>query len=262
MLAVVGCALLGYWQFERSQEPSREAITNPVEDLANASALGDMLAPGEYMPQTLANEAVTATGEYDPGSQLLSPALSPEGEEGYNVIVPLVTDEGVAVIVNRGWIPEATTAEDLDTLPSGEVTVDGWLMMPQDQASEGYSAMSVPEGQIERISPALLVNEWPYQLYGGYVALSEHSPGGAGSTPGLSEMPPPPPETKITWNFRNLSYAAQWLVFAVAAIAFWVSLMRRELADHRSEGAGPGSGAPGSASADEPQRSAVGVEAD
>ncbi|GAA3729049.1 cytochrome oxidase assembly protein ShyY1 [Spinactinospora alkalitolerans] len=241
LLAVLGCLTLGAWQYERAKEPGREVVTNPVEDLANATDIGATLEPGGYMPQDKANEAVRATGEYDAEAQLLAPSLSPEGEEGYSVIAPLVTESDVAVVVNRGWIPEDAGGPDagpsaLPALPEGEVAVTGWLMQPQDEASKGYSAMSVPEGQIARIAPALLVNEWPYRLYEGYINLAEQDPASeeAGSAVQPRELPPPEPPQEISWNFKNLSYAAQWAVFAVAAAAFWISLVRRELVDRRS----------------------------
>lgn len=256
LLVVLTCTLFGYWQYERAQRPDRETVTNPVADLAAAVDISTLLRPGEYMPQDLANEAVVVTGTYDAEHQLLSPALSPDGAEGYSVVIPLVTEDGVAVAVNRGWIP-LDAADEVPPPPDGEVTVRGWLQLPQDEASRGYSAI-LPEGQIARISSALLVNEWPYQLYEGYVTLGEQSPptpAGAGSA--LEEFPPPDPPQGIVWNFRNLSYAAQWWVFGLAAIVFWVSLMRRELDDHRKARQDGGAAAEGPAEPAQPSAEMV-----
>ncbi len=235
VIAVLGCFLLGYWQYERAQRPDRETVTNPVEDLAAAEDINALLEPGEYMPQDIANEAVTATGTYDAGQQLLSPALSPDGEEGYYVVVPLVTEDDAAVAVNRGWVPADAVDADgaIPPAPEGEVTVRGWLQLPQDEATKGYSAI-VPEGQVPRISPALLVNKWPYRLYAGYVTLGEQTPQASAGTGALERIPPPDPPQEIVWNFTNLSYAAQWWVFGAAAVVFWVSLVRRELEERRS----------------------------
>lgn len=246
LVAVLVCFLLGYWQYERAQRPDRETITNPVEDLASAERIDTLLEPGQYMPQAIANEAVTATGTYDTERQLLAPALSPEGEEGYYVVVPLVVEDGVAVVVNRGWIP-ADAVDAVPPAPQGEVTVRGWLQMPQNEAYRGYSPI-VPEGQVARISSALLVNEWPYRLYEGYVTLGEQTPPTpAGADVALEEIPPPDPPQETVWNFRNLSYAAQWWVFGAAAVVFWVSLVRREREEQRAgreSGGSDGAAAP------------------
>lgn len=243
MLVICACTGLGYWQYLRSQEPSREVVTNPVEDLDHAGDLGSLLEPGEYLRQDLANEAVKATGTFDADAQLLAPALSPEGEEGYYVIAPLVTGDGAAVTVSRGWLPrtEAADAESLPAPPEGEVTVEGWLTMPQKENTEGYSAVSVPAGQVERIASALLVNEWPYPLYEGYVVQGREPAGATTAPPAageavLREIPPPEPPTGVTWDLQNVSYAAQWWVFGVAAGVFWISLVRRETAERQSTG--------------------------
>ncbi|MFC4565099.1 SURF1 family protein [Nocardiopsis mangrovi] len=243
LLAVAVCTGLGYWQFVRAQEPDREAITNPVEDLAGAAPIGSVLEPGAYMSETEANQAVSATGVYDRDDPILAPALSPEGDEGYYVLVPLVTGDDAALTVNQGWIPEsdADAIDGLPALPEGEVEVTGWLISPQKER-DGYSPLSVPEGQVARIAPSLLVNEWPYRLYEGYLTLAEQRPASTGGDIAAPrEIPPPDPPQGIVWNWRNVSYAAQWWVFGVAVLVFWISLMRRELAD--ADG-GTGSGGP------------------
>ncbi|MFC3998284.1 SURF1 family protein [Nocardiopsis sediminis] len=246
LLAVAACAGLGYWQFVRAQEPDREMITNPVEDLAGAAPIGSVLEPGAYMSETEANQAVSATGVYDRDDPLLAPALSPEGDEGYYVLVPLVTEDDTALTVNRGWIPESDADADavggLPALPEGEVEVTGWLISPQKE-QDGYAPLSVPEGQVARIAPSLLVNEWPYRLYEGYLTLAEQRPASTGGDVAAPrEIPPPDPPQGIVWNWRNVSYAAQWWVFGVAVLVFWISLMRREQAD-----AGAGAGTDGGA---------------
>ncbi|MDA8369703.1 MAG: SURF1 family protein [Nocardiopsaceae bacterium] len=239
VLAFLVCLTCGYWQFVRAQEPSREVISNPIQDLAEAAPLDDVLQPGEYMPESEANQAVTATGEYDTDTPLLSPALSPEGDKGYYVLVPLITEGDTALTVNRGWVPEqdADAVDDLPPLPEGEVEVTGWLISPQKE-QDGYIPVSVPEGQVERIAPAVLVNEWPYRLYEGYLTLAQQDPQGPEATasgPELRRIPPPEPPEEIIWNLQNVSYAAQWVVFGIAVLVFWVSLVRRELND-----SGPG----------------------
>ncbi|TQN28776.1 cytochrome oxidase assembly protein ShyY1 [Haloactinospora alba] len=256
VLAVTVCFVCGYWQFVRAQEPTRETITTPVQDLSEATSLGTVLEPGAYMPQDEANRAVTATGRYDTDAQLLAPALSPEDERGYYVIVPLVTDDGTALAVNRGWVPEdeAQDVGSLSPLPEGTVTATGWLRPPQKgEEEEAYVPVSSPEEEISRIAPSLLVNEWPYQLYEGYLVLGEQDPaapeaGAAQTQPRNIPPPQPPPDT--VWNWRNLSYAAQWGVFGVAVIVFWAALVRRELTEGGTGGKdgshGTGTGSPDS----------------
>ncbi len=225
------CVAGTYWQFTRAFEPDRDVITNPVEDLADAVSVTELGEPGAYLhPNLTANTAVEATGHFDAGAQLLVPQRL-DGVEGYAVILPLVTEEGVAVPVSRGWSEDGT---DLPEPPAGDVTVTGWLQPPQD-ASEGFVPMGDPEtGTVERIAPSVLVGEWDYQLYAAYVTLPEHEP----AVDGLTPLPPPEPPTEFTINWRSLSYSVQWAMFGVSAVVFWIILMRRELAEARTRKTG------------------------
>ncbi|MFD6948706.1 hypothetical protein A6A08_15380 [Nocardiopsis sp. TSRI0078] len=225
VLVATVCAAGTSWQFVRAFEPDREVITNPVEDLAGAVPLSDLLEPGEYMhPDFFANNAVEATGRYDAEAQLLVPRVA-DGVRGHDVIVPLVTGEGTAVTVNRGWAEEG---QDIPPVPEGEVTATGWLLPPVK--AEGIVPVEVSEGQVERIAPSLLVNEWDYRLYEGYVILPGQDPATASLTP----APPPEPPTEVRINWRSLSYTVQWAMFGVSGVAFWILLMRRELKEARS----------------------------
>ena len=227
LLVTAVCVAGTAWQFVRAFEPDREVITNPLEDLADAVPLDGLLEPGEYMhPKTHANTAVTVTGRYAPEDALLVPSAV-DGVRGHDVILPLITDGGAAVTVDRGWIPEGATADDVPQVPKGEVTVTGWLLPPVTDG--GISPLSTEEGTIERIATSLLVNEWDYPLYEGYVTLPEGDP----ATGGLTPVPPPEPPTEFTINWRSLSYTVQWAMFGVSALVFWILLMRRELADAR-----------------------------
>ncbi|WP_017572960.1 SURF1 family protein [Nocardiopsis halotolerans] len=225
ILVGVVCVAGTAWQFVRAFEPDREVITNPVEDLAGAVPLTDLLEPGEYMhPDSFANSAVEASGHYDADAQLLVPRVV-DGVLGYDVIVPLVTDDGAAVTVNRGWAEEG---QDVPPVPGGEVTVRGWLLPPVK--SEGAVPVEVSEGQVSRIATSVLINEWDHPLYEGYVTLPEGDP----ATASLVPAPPPEPPTEITINWRSLSYTVQWAMFGVSAMVFWIIMMRRELRESRS----------------------------
>jgi cytochrome oxidase assembly protein ShyY1 len=225
LLVAAVCVAGTAWQFVRAFEPDREVITNPVEDLAAAVPLEDLLEPGEYMhPDTFANTAVTVTGRYAPEDTLLVPSAR-DGVRGHDVILPLVTADGVAVTVDRGWIPEGG---EVPEVTGDEVTVTGWLLPPVSDG--GFTPVATEDGTIERIATSLLVNEWDHPLYEGYVILPE----GDTATQGLTPVPPPEPPTGFTVNWRSLSYTVQWAMFGVSALVFWGLLMRRELADARA----------------------------
>lgn len=227
VLVTAVCVAGTSWQFVRAFEPDRDVITNPAEDLANATPLSGLLEPGEYMhPDSFANNAVEADGRYDGEAQLLVPRVE-DGIRGYDVIVPLVSEDGAAVTVNRGWAEEG---QDIPPVPGGEVTVTGWLLPPV--GNEGIVPVRVSEGQVERIATSVLVNEWDYPLYEGYVTLPGHDPAAASLIP----APPPEPPTEVKVNWRSLSYTVQWAMFGGSALVFWIILIRRELKEVRPRG--------------------------
>lgn len=231
VLVVIVCVGGTYWQVVRSFEPDRETITNPVEDLATAERLVDHFEPGEYLhPDRIANSAVEVSGHYDGDAQLLVPRADEEGTPGFDVIVPLVIEDDIAIAVNRGWTEDE---QDPPAVPGGEVTVTGWLLPAQD-AADGVVPVEVPEGQVERIAPSVLINEWDLRLYEGYITLPEQDP----ATDSLTPVPPPEPPTEFTVNWRSLSYTVQWAMFGASAVVFWIILVRRELKEARSRRGG------------------------
>lgn len=64
---------------------------------------------------------------------LIGPRMR-EGEEGYEVVTPFEREggEGTTILVNRGWIAKKFKRQStrLDSLPRGEVTVEGLLRQP------------------------------------------------------------------------------------------------------------------------------------
>jgi cytochrome oxidase assembly protein ShyY1 len=78
----------------------------------------------------------------------------------------------------------------------------------------------LPRGQVTAIDIGRL-NVWVGQDIGlpGYAVLASSSPG----QKGLDRVIPPAPDSS-----RNVSYAIQWLIFAVIAVVGWGYLLRRE----------------------------------
>ncbi|KKY34965.1 putative surf1 family protein [Diaporthe ampelina] len=63
---------------------------------------------------------------------LIGPRMR-DGEQGFMVVTPLERTDGSTVLVNRGWIPKRLRDQReraRDSLPTGEVTVEGLLRKP------------------------------------------------------------------------------------------------------------------------------------
>ena len=75
---------------------------------------------------------VYATGKFRHDQEMLIGPRMRDGTDGYMVITPLERENGTTILVNRGWIDKKHRAQGSrpDSLPRGEVTVEGLLREP------------------------------------------------------------------------------------------------------------------------------------
>jgi len=224
VLLVFAFVQLGLWQLRRMDERrERNAVVTSTERQAPVPA-GDVLATGRPVAPTQEWRQVSARGRYDAAGQLLLRNRPLEGRNGFHVLVPLVTTDGPAVLVDRGWVPAGASATDLPDVPpppTGEVTVVG-RVRPAEPPKGGAPP---PPGQVVRIDVPTIGRDLGYPLLGGYVELAAEQP-----RPAAAPAPLPPPEVS---DGPHLSYAVQWFLFAVVAVGGWVALLSREARDER-----------------------------
>lgn len=200
--AVVGFIALGLWQLDRHAEKS---------ELRNAVAAGQELPPvalDEAIERSF--RRVVAVGTYDGGLQTLV-LRSRSGVSGYHVLTPLVTDDGVAVLVDRGWIPLDTPAPPP---PQGTVKASGFLW----PAEKGSSAPNRLSEVVRRIDPEILRQFAPYPLRSDYLVL-EPDP-----VPEQYPMAADPPAIGLG---PHLGYAGQWFLFATVVVVGYPLLLRK-----------------------------------
>src|SRR5690606_30846727 len=110
-------------------------------------------------------------------------------------------------------------AAGLEPAPSGTVDLVGYL-----QAGEAAGQEQLPEGQVDAISSAELVNRWEGPIYSGYLVLAEIDPA---QDPAIGLLPPPTaPGGGL--SVQNLAYALQWWIFGGVAVFVWARLVRDE----------------------------------
>ncbi|MDA0565921.1 SURF1 family protein [Streptomonospora sp. S1-112] len=246
-LVVPSFIWLGFWQWGRGEDKAAAAALQEANIAADPVPVQELTAPGEDVPPEDRWRQVTATGTYDTEHELLVRNRDGSRGVGLHVLTPLVTDDGPALLVNRGWIeqpPSATARPEVPPAPEGEVTVTGRLQFSETPENTGIRVRDgLPEGQIMIVDVDRIAEGLPYPVYGGYAELTEQSPEGA-------DAPEPVAAPEVDTGM-NLSYAVQWWVFTVIAIVGWIILMRREVKDARDASAGPpdtpgsGGGGPG-----------------
>ncbi|OJX63369.1 MAG: hypothetical protein BGO95_00455 [Micrococcales bacterium 73-13] len=224
MVFAVVCGLLSWWQFARNEE-AHERIRQVVDNWDAAPVpLGTVLASPEA-PFDAADTwtPVEVSGEYDTAQQLLVRARPRDGRNGFEVLVPLVLAGGRGVlVVDRGWVPAGETQAEVPDYvppaPEGPVTVVARLKAGEP----GVPGRSAPPGQVATIELPLIAATigLPGVHTGAYGMLVSEQP--AVPTPALATRPEPDPGP-------HLSYAVQWILFALfaAAALLWAILNER-----------------------------------
>jgi cytochrome oxidase assembly protein ShyY1 len=165
---------------------------------------------------------VTISGRYDTEHEVLARDRAVDGRVGFEVLTPLVLDDGSAVLVDRGWLPPAPDSvrapASVPALPTGQVTVTGRLHMPESRADNPQRVDDTT--QVRRIAPTRLAGVLPYRLYDGYVLLDAGQPGSNKAFTGISV------DYQNAW--MNAGYVVQWWAFALLTLFAFGWAARRE----------------------------------
>ncbi|MFC6044157.1 SURF1 family cytochrome oxidase biogenesis protein [Nocardioides hankookensis] len=199
---------LGQWQFHRLHDrKASNAVVRANEDRA-PSPVGDVLAPGRPVQDDDEWRQVTATGTYDTDNTVIVRYRTRDGASGIDVVVPLVTDDGATLLVDRGWLAsdnEGTSPDDVPAPPDGETTVEGWVRADADGDSTKVSDHSTRAISSEAIGTAI-----DHEVYGGFVVLDTEN---GQAADGLE-----PVELPELDNGPHFFYGLQWWFFGLLAL--------------------------------------------
>lgn len=212
ILFAIACAFLSNWQFSRNAERSEqlELVANNYD--AAPVALGDLLAPGAELTPSDEWRPVRLEGRYLVDEQLLVRNRAHGGSAAYEQLVPFRLDDGRTLLVDRGWLPPGNSQslpDDIPDPPSGEVTVEVRLRPGEAAPTSGRTAEA---GQVPTINLGLVAEQTGPLEPGAYGLLMSETP--APATAPLTVDPPsndPGP---------YLSYAIQWILFALMGFGF------------------------------------------
>jgi cytochrome oxidase assembly protein ShyY1 len=243
LVLAVAFALLGRWQWDVGHKVA-PLTTAELQAWRTPEPVDSVITPADGLNGTKVGQAVEATGSYDSKRQLLVPGRVLDGHQGYYVLAPLVTGPGEqAVLVNRGFLAASGSAVPaIPAAPAGRITITGWAAEPESTTgevndngiSEAQTVGTVTQSdEIQYISPAELVNQWPYHLSAGYVTATDP----ASAAGGLAAIPAPMPLHGTTWDALNIMYAFQWWLFIVIVGSWYFIYLRRELRGLPAHGA-------------------------
>ncbi|GID33136.1 SURF1 family cytochrome oxidase biogenesis protein [Paractinoplanes brasiliensis] len=242
--AAVVMVMLGNWQLRRYEE--RSAINDRIDaaDSVAAVPLASVLtrpatagAAGEAPGKDVAWTKVTVSGRYDPAHEIQARGRTVDGDVGFEIVTPLILDDGTAVLVDRGWVPAppggALAPPEVPPAPGGMVTVVGQVHLSESRPAP----IERRHGRLDtrRISVPKLAPEMPYPVYGAYVLLTTQTPAADAAFTRI------PIDHEDAW--QNGGYAVQWWLFALMALAAYGYYARKE-AQGRSPSSAPSDARP------------------
>jgi surfeit locus 1 family protein len=170
-------------------------------------------------PSGLEYRRVTVTGRFLHASEIFL-AETHRGKVGFDIVTPLVRDDGGVVFVNRGWIPAETrnAAVRADISPDGPVSIEGLVR------ATGVRNWLTPDNDLEKnywfwLDPAAMatfagVDAPPLVVVMGPTADADALPAGH--------------RYEINIANDHLQYAITWFILAVAfAVIYVMSQMVR-----------------------------------
>ena len=215
VLAIIGFGLLSRWQWDRADERRVERIA-----ISQAQVLDQV----DYVTDLGEFTRVRISGTFVDDKTQLVRQRPLDGGNGYWVMTPLIAqtgvDTGVLTWVLRGWLGASTIATAgplIPPAPPGEIAITGairYFEAPLD------NVLGLPRGVIAKMSMeelnATMSNATVDNRIVQLISVS----------PGQEELVIVPlPDIDET---QNISYAVQWILFALVAIIGWFVFLRRE----------------------------------
>ena len=201
------CCFLCAWQLSRRAEARVEIDRIDANYSSEPVALADALPSLDGFDESDKWMPVTVTGTYLTDLQTLVRNRPYSGSPGFEVLVPLLLEDGSVFIVDRGWVSpgsEQDLPDEIPDAPSGTVTVTARLKAGEPT----LPGRSAPAGQIATINLPDMASRVGEPTYTGAYGLMVTEDPAPADRPLEAAKP-------VRDEGPHLSYAFQWLVFAL-----------------------------------------------
>lgn len=238
----IACGFLSNWQFTRNADRAAQLALVAQNYDAAPLPLAEVVAPGATLAAEDEWRPVGLEGQYLADQQLLVRNRPHGGTAAFEVLVPFRLDDGRVLLIDRGWVPPGEDQPLPDVIPAapeGATTVIARLRPAEALPASGRSA---PEGQVPSINPELIARTIDPEI-GAALELSTY---------GVMVSEDPAPATRPAAFAAPsedpgpyLSYAIQWILFAIMGFVFIGYVIRterrhrREDAEDRARGVEP-----------------------
>ncbi len=209
---IVLFGLLSNWQFHRLSErkESNKVITSSLTASPTIiNKVSDIYDANEW-------QKISVMGEFIPKDSKIVRKRYFKDKLGFWVITPFVLTNGEKILINRGWIQigeNSTITPKIPTTSTDLTTIDGYLRLLEKHK---VNPNDLPQKQIMTISQEnfkLIPDSQKFYLQLIYdKKIAE-----------IAEL-----ETPILSSGPHLSYAIQWIIFAMFLPIGWYILLKNE----------------------------------
>jgi cytochrome oxidase assembly protein ShyY1 len=221
-LFAVACVFLSQWQFSRRAEAVAKIdliaanFDKPAVAIAELTDLSYFDLANEWRP-------VALEGKFLSDKAVLVRNRPYNGNAGFLQVVPFQLSTGEIVAVETGWLPTGSQNDEPDVipLPSSERVE----IIARIRPAEPTLDRDAPQGQIATINIESLISkvqlsEPIYKSF--YVRLAESY--------NTSDLPKVQAKPQLTEG-NHLSYALQWILFALMAFSalWWAIWQERQI---------------------------------
>jgi len=228
----IACGFLSNWQFSRNADRAAQLALVAQNYDAEPVPLEAIIAPGATLAAADEWRPVALEGEYLADEQLLVRNRPHGGTAAFEVLVPFRLNDGRVLLIDRGWVPPGEDQPLPDAIPAppdGATTVIARLRPAEQLPASGRSA---PEGQVPSINPELIADAIDTDIgaqleLSAYGVMISEDPAPA-TRPAAFAVPSEDPGP-------YLSYAIQWILFAVMGFVFIGYVIRTELRHRRED---------------------------
>ena len=228
MAFAVACAFLANWQFDRNENRTQQLDVIAQNYDAEPVTLGDAFgADGAFDPDS-EWQPVLLRGEYLPDEQLLVRNRPHGGTSAFEVLVPFRDVDGRIFIIDRGWVPpgEGSAPDAVPAPPPGEIDVLVRLRPGEVLPPSGRRAPvgQLPTIHLQSMADVMDADDIITSAYGRMVNEDPAAETALGGFDSPTEDPGP-----------HLSYAIQWILFAIMGFIFIGYIIRTEIQKRREE---------------------------
>jgi cytochrome oxidase assembly protein ShyY1 len=216
----VACALLSNWQFSRREEALAE-IAQVASNYDARPVSIDLVAELDSFEDKNQWRPVTLTGHYLVGNAVLVRNRPLNGQPGFLQLVPFQMSDGRLIAIERGWIASDSNYQPPKLIPLP--SADEQTIVARVRPTEPTLDRGAPQGQLGTINIEALV-----QSQGIKDAIFTETYARMSSEELAPSVLPKALAKPALDEGNHLSYALQWIMFALMAVAAFIWGIKKE----------------------------------